>query len=260
MTTTKESCTEDLQGDLAWEAGYKSIESKWLPYWDWTHRKNHNNGLWEVVTIWFRKTECLINEHSVSKKLHATGSLVSAFQQRPAFFVVPFSFFRKSLCTCTQNSIKRGEYQSERLGGVERGDKGEEGNRAKCQSPSFPPPPVKWPSSCSPDSFLWPVRSNCSVCVLPARPELWEPGDLDSRLKCRAGERSSLETLTMRRVSHELKAEKLHSPCVVRSSPPLKHPPLVLQACCPYTGWPLLPTDTLHPLFDICSYICPHPS
>lgn len=91
--------------------------------------------------------------------------------------------------------------------GRERGDKGEEGNRAKCHSPFFPPPPVKWPSSCSPDSFLWPVRSNCSVCVLPARLELWEPGDLDSRLKCRAGERSSLETLTMRRVSHEPKAE-----------------------------------------------------
>lgn len=173
-----------------------------------------------------------------------------------------FSFFRKSPCTCTQNSIKSGEYQSERLGGVER----EEINRKKGIEPSVIPPfsrlpPVKWPSSsCSPDSFLWPVRSNCSVCVLPARPELWEPGDLDSRLKCRAGERSSLESLTMLRVSHEPKAERLHSPCVVRSNPPPKHPPQVLQGCCPDTGWPLLPTDTLHPPFDICSYICLRPS
>ncbi len=113
-----------------------------------------------------------------------------------------FSFFRKSLCTCTQNSIKRGEYQSERLGGVER----EEIKRKKGIEPSVIPPSSRLPPSNGLPPLvlqtlffgLWGVIVVCAcVCVLPARPELWEPEDLDSRLKCRAGEKSLLESLTM---------------------------------------------------------------
>ncbi len=164
------------------------------------------------------------------KKLHATRSLASAFQQRPALFVIPFFFLPEiSLHLYAKFNKKRWISEWEAGWGREREDKEEEGNRAKCHSLFLPPPPVKWPSSsCSPDSFLWPVRSVC-VCVLPARPELWEPRDLDSRLKFRAGEKSLLKSLTMHRVSHEPKAKRLHSPCVVWYNPPPPAP--VLHAC-----------------------------
>lgn len=174
------------------------------------------------MTLQFFKPECLIiNLWAFRSKCDRLFAFTLSAKAR--FFSLSFLFFtifRKSLCTCTQNSINRGEYQSERLGGVAR----EEIKRMKGIEPSVIPPSSRLPPSNglpplvlqTPFFGLWGV---IVVCVLPARLELWESGDLDSKLKCRAGEKSSLETLTMHRVSRERSPRGSFPPCSLQQTP-----------------------------------------